>query len=143
MRRTNVLVYAAYSLRIEEQLQNVANCSRRNVLSSLVSSCANANSRRNAKLSTKTGVLRHETGRLGEDSEPIQVLACPQEPRSAATWRHVGCGRLQVLRLFSVDQALQRHLHRTSEPREVMRAFREAKVPKAMSCAEIRAGLTS
>ena len=54
------------------------------------------------------------------------------------TCRHVGCGRLQVLRLFSVDQALQRHLHRTSEPREVMRAFREAKVPKAVSCAEIR-----
>ena len=42
------------SLRIGEQVQNVASCLRCNVLSSLVPSCANANSRRNVKLSTKT-----------------------------------------------------------------------------------------
>ena len=56
----------------------------------------------------RDGVLRHVTGTLGGDSEPIQVLACPQGPSSAATWQHVECGRL---RLFSVDQTLSRTIH--------------------------------
>ena len=81
----------------KRQLQNMAKCFRR-VLSSLVSSCVNANRRRDAKLRTKapteTCVLRHETGRLDEVSEQIEVLACPQGPCTAATWRHVRCGRL-------------------------------------------------
>ena len=65
----------------------------------------------------RDGVLRHETGRLDEDSEQIQVLACRQGPCAAATWLHDGCGRLRVFRLISIDQSsLCRNANRTSEP---------------------------
>ena len=82
-------------------------------------------------------MFRHETGGIDEDSEQIQVLACLQGPCTAATWWHVGCGRLRLLRQISIDQSsLCRNAHRPERAREVMHALRDAKVLNAMSGAE-------
>ena len=98
MRRTSVVVFAAFSLRIEEAIAE-----RGEVLSKQrVQLCRFLFSKRKQKTRRQVGhgsldrdgVLRHETGRPDEDSEQIQVLACPQGPRTAAAWRHEGCGRL-------------------------------------------------
>ena len=119
----------------KKQLQKVARCSRRNVLTSLVPSCANANSR---KLSTKTWtemvcfvMKRAHLMRTVSQFKSLHV-------RKDRALLHGGMLGVEGSNCSPLVKPFVVPFTSNERAREAMLAFEEAKVPSAMSYAEIR-----
>ena len=117
------------------QLQNVAKCFRSNVFNSLVFFCANANRRRDAKLSTEAMtemacfvMKRADSMRTVNKFKSWHARKDPTVPPHGDS---KGVEGFRVLRRISVEEALCLAIH-FARVRKVMRAFGEAKVQNAM-----------